>query len=218
LYWEPVPTTLSPNPTARKSLPSAWALDDFGVFRKEHPEVMPTDPGPSAQELAVEEAWQAGHHAGRLEGEMAEQARLAPTLRAASDAIDDIRASEERWQGAIEENIIALATAIARHLLDREIEADVTVVSTLIERALEAFPIDQPVRVRVNPNDLAVIESLSAHDHPLPGAARGTHARWIADARIAPGGAMVEGRERIVDARVDSALERIYRRLTYTGA
>ena len=41
---------------------------------------------------------------------------------------------------------------------------------------------------------------------------------WIADARIAPGGAMVEGRERIVDARVDSALERIYRRLTYTGA
>jgi flagellar assembly protein FliH len=213
-----VPTTLSPNPAGRKSSPSAWALDDFGSFRKEHPQDTPTEAVPTAQELAVEEAWQAGYQAGRLEGEMAEQARLAPTLRAASDAIDDIRSSEERWQGAIEENIIALATAIARHLVDREMETDMTVVSTLIERALEAFPIDQPVRVRVNPRDLTVIESLSAHDHPMPGAARGTNARWIADARIAPGGAMVEGRERIVDARVDSALERIYRRLTYTGA
>lgn len=213
-----MPTTLSRNPSARKSAPSAWSLDDFGAFRKEPAEETPVDPGPSAQELAIEEAWQAGYQAGRLEGEMAEQARLAPTLRAASEAIDDIRASEERWQGAIEENIIALATAIARHLVDREMETDVTVVSSLIERALAAFPIDQPVRVRVNPHDLTVIESLSAHDHPLPGAARGNNARWIADARIAPGGAMVEGRERIVDARVDSALERIYRRLTYTGA
>jgi hypothetical protein len=29
---------------------------------------------------------------------------------------------------------------------------------------------------------------------------------------------VVEGRERIIDGRVDAALERVYRRLTYTGA
>jgi flagellar biosynthesis/type III secretory pathway protein FliH len=41
---------------------------------------------------------------------------------------------------------------------------------------------------------------------------------WVPDARIARGGCVVEGRERIVDGRVDSALERVYRRLAHRHA
>jgi general L-amino acid transport system substrate-binding protein len=42
--------------------------------------------------------------------------------------------------------------------------------------------------------------------------------QWLPDGRVAPGGCLIEGRDRIVDGRVDTALERLYRRLTYTGA
>jgi flagellar biosynthesis/type III secretory pathway protein FliH len=42
--------------------------------------------------------------------------------------------------------------------------------------------------------------------------------RWLADARIQPGGCVVEGRERIVDGRVDTALERLYRKLSDNDA
>ncbi len=42
--------------------------------------------------------------------------------------------------------------------------------------------------------------------------------QWLPDPRIAAGGCLIEGRDRIVDGRVDTALERLYRRLTYTGA
>ena len=40
---------------------------------------------------------------------------------------------------------------------------------------------------------------------------------WIADHRISTGGCVVEGRDRIIDGRVDTALERAYRRLAYTS-
>ncbi len=38
--------------------------------------------------------------------------------------------------------------------------------------------------------------------------------RWMADERVERGGCLIEGRERIVDGRVDMALERIYRALS----
>jgi flagellar biosynthesis/type III secretory pathway protein FliH len=35
--------------------------------------------------------------------------------------------------------------------------------------------------------------------------------RWVADPHIVRGGCLVEGRERIIDGRVDTSLERAYR-------
>ena len=128
-----------------------------------------------------------------------------------------IRASEERWNGALEENIGALACAIARHIVDREITADSELVSRLVKRAVAEFRIDQPVRVRVNPNDLSIIEANSdSADAGTGKTARDVH--WIGDPRIGIGGCVVEGRERIVDGRVDTALERAYRRIAYHHA
>ena len=50
---------------------------------------------------------------------------------------------------------------------------------------------------------------------PITGA---RDASWLADARVARGGCLVEGRERIVDGRVDTALERAYRRMAQIDA
>jgi len=41
---------------------------------------------------------------------------------------------------------------------------------------------------------------------------------WMADPRIARGGCLVEGSQRIVDGRVDTALERAYRRMARVHA
>jgi flagellar biosynthesis/type III secretory pathway protein FliH len=36
---------------------------------------------------------------------------------------------------------------------------------------------------------------------------------WQADAHVVRGGCLVEGRERVLDGRIDTALERVYRSL-----
>jgi flagellar biosynthesis/type III secretory pathway protein FliH len=196
-----------------------WRLDSLAATRRSAP-AQPVDP---AAELAaqhdkeVSDAYALGFEEGRREGELAEQARFRTCLRSVTDALDVIRSSEERWNGALEENIGALACAIARHIVDREIASDFELVSRLVKRAVSEFRIDQSVRVRVNPNDLAIIEANEEIVEPGTGEpARDVH--WIGDPRIASGGCVVEGRERIVDGRVDTALERAYRRIAYHHA
>jgi flagellar assembly protein FliH len=170
-------------------------------------------------ERRIEEAHRQGFDAGREEGEIMEQARLRGAVRAAEGALEELRLGEARWAGTIEENVCALAVIIARQVIGRELQLDVDSVLELVRNALAEFPIDQPMRIRVHPTDLSAISRQSADgDGPMAGVTRDRDARWIADAGIVPGGCVVEGRERIVDGRVDLALERVYRRLTYTNA
>ena len=173
-----------------------------------------TAPAPDPKVVAYRE----GFDAGRLEGERAEQARLRAALLAAEDALEAMHANEAQWSGAMEENLAALASAIARHLFDHEISSDDHAISRLVRRALDLFPIDQPVRIRVNPADLATITSKADIAEDALAGASTREASWLADPRIAPGGCLVEGRDRIVDGRVDMALERVYRRLSYQDA
>lgn len=166
------------------------------------------------QQMA-EAAYAQGYEDGRREGEIGEAARLRNALAAMEGALADLYANEARWTGAIEENVAALATAIARQIIDRELKSDAGVVAGLVKRALTEFPLDQPVRVRINPADLAALSSHGADGEPIGG---NREVSWQADPQLAPGGCVLEGRDRIVDGRVDAALERVYRRLTYSNA
>jgi flagellar assembly protein FliH len=170
------------------------------------------------RERLVGEAFEKGFEEGRCTGEIAEAARLRAALNAAETALDELRAGELRWSGAIEENVCALAVSIARQIIGRELSAGAEPVAELVRAALVEFPIDQPIRIRVNPADLSALQSVGTGEGGTAAIADGREARWRPDASIAPGGCVVEGRERIVDGRVDTALERVYRRLTYTSA
>jgi flagellar biosynthesis/type III secretory pathway protein FliH len=209
---------------AARTQGGAWHLDNLAGARKGGLPV----PDPAAEAAAahgkeIADAYSHGFEEGRREGEHTEQARLRKSAQSVVDALDVIRSSEERWSGALEENIGALACAVARHIVDREIASDPELVSRLVKRAIAEFRIDQPVRVRVNPNDLSIIEAAARPDAAISedGEPASTNARdlhWIGDPRIASGGCVVEGRERIVDGRVDTALERAYRRVAYHHA
>lgn len=166
-------------------------------------------------ERAVGEAYERGYEAGRQAGEEAEAARLRTALQVAEIALDEVRESEVRWTGAIEENICGLAIAVARQIIGEEMTTTPEAVLELVTKAIAEFPVDQPLRIRVNPRDLATIEGIGT-DSDAASVLQRAEARWVGDTRIAPGGCVVEGRERIVDGRIDTALERIYRRLTYS--
>lgn len=195
---------------ATSAVADAWCPTDLMSARAAPGEVRGPDP--------IAEAYALGFEEGRHEGEVGEQARLRAVRQAAEEALDVIRANEERWSDSLDENIIALSVAVARHIVERELALDPTIVAALVANALQEFPIDQPVRIRVNPNDLLILESgaVAALDDATDGSRRNAH--WLADPRVLSGGCVVEGRDRIVDGRVDSALERVYRRFAHQHA
>ena len=192
----------------------AWKPLDLNSKAPGQPSAVPE----TTAEDRIADAYALGFEEGRVEGERGERARLASAVQAVRDAMESIAIGEERWTGAIEENIASLATVIARHVIEREISSDPTIITKLVRRALSEFPVEQAVRVRLNPHDVIVIESLgesgmeAAMDEPARAVA------WIGDNRIEPGGCLIEGRERIVDGRIDTALERAYRRLSRSNA
>lgn len=162
----------------------------------------------------LEDGTAQGHEAGLAEGleigrrEATED--LSAALRAAEAAAGGIEASSSPLIEALEDNIVALAIGVARHVIGREVRGDQRMIIELVRRAITEFPIDQPLRVRLNPKDLSVISAATTPDGEPVRIASGRTLRWVADPRIELGGCLVEGVGKIVDGRVDRALERIY--------
>ena len=172
-----------------------------------------------ARQAELDEAYLRGVFEGREQGEHAERARLRSAVMAAESALDDVRAGEARWLANVEENIAAIAVAVAQQIVSREVSVTNTIVLETVTRAVQEFGLDHALSIRVNPGDLESLQSIErTTDDVMSSITVGREVRWLSDARIEPGGCVVEGRERIVDGRVDTGLERAYRRLTYTHA
>lgn len=224
------PPAPSSRPAAPAAAPVAWAPDELvldtralrEVVRRAEPEAAELAPldaiDAEMMERALQEAYERGVEDGRRAGEAAEAARLRSTVQAVTEALTSLHAEADRWVGHAEENVCALAVAVARQVIGREVAADKSSLSGMVRQALDEFPLDQPLTLRVNPGDLQAIHAaFHAAGEGSPLAAR-KDVQWLPDPRIAAGGCLIEGRDRIVDGRVDTALERLYRRLTYTGA
>jgi len=212
-FWSD-PSVFAPTGGAQRSSisPVAWAP---ALLAERAAAVAVPDP---AEELArqrareVESASATAFAAGAAQAraEMEEAVRTA--LAAVADAAAQLRAAEAGRLASIEADLSALAVAVAHRLLGRELK-DGQVVADLIRRALADFPLEQRLRLRINPHDLSTLTALKAPDgSPLP-VAPGRDLTWVPDPQLERGGVVVEGRDRIVDGRVDLALERIYRRL-----
>lgn len=157
------------------------------------------------------EAFTRGHAAGVQAAGAAAHEQVARIAQALGDAMQAVQTHEQRWLGNVEENLAAIAVTIARHLIHRELSVDPSVVTSLVTRAVKQFPLERTISVRLHPDDHAIVqEALEASTLELP-TTRDVH--WHADAHIVRGGCLVEGRERVLDGRIDTALERAYRTL-----
>jgi len=170
------------------------------------------------RELAVKDAYARGRADGAAEGRATALAELAEASATVHALVAQLREQEQRLLHGLEENLAALAVGVARHVIGREVRQDPTVVADLVRRALAEFPVDQSVRVRVHPLDLSALTTASTADGAPLEIAPTRDLTWLADPRIQRGGAVLEGRERVVDGRVDVALERVFRRLGQVSA
>lgn len=165
----------------------------------------------AAHAAALDEVWREGHAAGVAAAESAAQAAAYEALdgvaRVLDAAVHEVQTHEERWMGDLRAHVAALAVAVAHHVVGRAVAADDALVVALATRAVAEFPTGEALVARVHPDDVDALKAAWARV-PRDGAVR-----WLPDARVSRGGTLVEGRERIVDGRVDAALERLYRAL-----
>jgi len=200
----------------------SWSLNELSIATPSGG-VKPVDPAAAkaaaAEESArlIDEGYARGLADGERKGVAAGQARVNESIAVMNQVTTEYGAVASLAPAVLEENIAALAVVIARQIIGREVSLDSGLVAELVRRALTEFPIEQGVRIRVNPQDLAAI-TISAGLSDAPPITGSRDASWVADPRVSRGGCLIEGRDRIIDGRVDTALERAYLRMAERDA
>ena len=163
----------------------------------------------------IDEGYARGLRDGEAKARAAANASVTDALNVVREISTQLTEINAMAPAVLEENVAAIAIVIARQVIGREVSLDKELISSLVRRALTEFPIDQSVRIRVNPVDLSMLSAASGEAGMISGR---RDVSWMADPRIARGGCLVEGSQRIVDGRVDTALERAYRRMARVHA
>jgi flagellar assembly protein FliH len=208
-------------PANQVSPAGAWFLNELAEphvsAEQERAPRVPT-PQITAEEKArlIDEGYARGLADGEAKARAAAQNSVMEALGVVRQVTLQLSEVASMAPAVLEENIAALAVIVARQIVAREVSLERDLVANLVRRALTEFPIDQSVRIRVHPLDLSMLTMAGADAMgPIAGA---RDASWLADPRIGRGGCLVEGRDRIIDGRVDTALERAYRRMAQIDA
>jgi len=166
------------------------------------PRTPPQDP--------VQTAYARGLADGRREGATAAEQRLRATRQAVEGTARATAEARDALASEIEQTVTVLALAIAQHMVAHELQTDPTEIADLVRRTIAALPPSAPPTVRINPADLAALESAapSAAD-----SSRSVDVEWVGDPTIESGGFIVETPQRVLDARLTSVFRDLYERL-----
>ena len=172
------------------------------------------EPDVDAEARRLDEARAEAHQLGFEEGRRAEAERLRTLGEAVRKILDEIDSAEARREQEAMDRTAALATAIAGHIIEREVRTAPDIVGELVRRAVAEFPVNDTLAVHLNPSDLALLSSGMGGEGGSDRLTTGQSVRWVPDPTVRAGGCLIEGSDRVVDARLSRILERIFRALT----
>lgn len=147
----------------------------------------------------------------RLEAERvglaAERARVEQAGAFLQACAERLAAAREDVLRGMEEDLMTCAVAIARRVIHDEVTQRPEVITYQVQAALARVREDGTVVVRVHPTTLNAL--MEARPHLLNSLEDAARLRFEPDASLAPGGCIVETAQRIVDASIETQLNRI---------
>lgn len=171
-------------------------------------ELVPAEEPPPPPDLAALEAaaWREGLQKGYDEGlrvAAEEQQQLADRLAA---LLLGVVAETEGFVRGLEDDVVELALAVAEKVIAREVRLDRAVVVDVTRAALAEVVDATELRIRVNPDDLPLLEP--RWQEMLP---RGTvqQSELCADDLVERGGVVVETKIGYVDGQLKTRLNQV---------
>jgi flagellar assembly protein FliH len=162
----------------------------------------------SILEKCANESRETGHREGVAFGRSQAAAEVKPVIEKLAQSIQNISELRPKLRLQAEADIVKLALAIARRVVNRELNTDPEAVVGLVKVALGKLRIQEVTRVRVHPNHLGIIKEMLSHWG-------GSGALEIeGDAGVGLGGILFDTARGEFDASIDVQLNEIERGLT----
>jgi len=147
--------------------------------------------------------------AGFREGEAAAAEKLEAPLKQAvarlATSLEELSGVRQRLRHEAEEDLVVLATAIARRILRRELTTDPEAILGLVKAALQRVDAREVLRVRVHGGDARMLENYLT-ELGIP-----EKVGVIADRNLERGAVIVETSRGSVDASAETQLQEIER-------
>lgn len=152
-----------------------------------------------------QQAREEGRQQGIREGETAASARLSALLEKLARTIQEVAGARSRYRHEAEQDVVRLATAIARRILHRDLAVDPGALLGLVKSAFEKLDAREVQRVRVHPDHTSIVKDY------LDRIGAPQRIEVQADASLELGGAAVETARGMLDASIGTQLEEIER-------
>ena len=164
----------------------------------------------------AENVREAAHEEGYKDG-LADGSQAARELTARLEsAIAEVARERAALADTVEQEVLKLCVEAVEKIIRHEIKTDPRVVLRIIHACLRRVRDRADVAVRVSPDDVEIVKE---HREELLGAADGLdNLSIIDDRRISPGGCVVEAPSGDIDARVETQVDQLRKKLSETNA
>jgi flagellar assembly protein FliH len=166
-------------------------------------------PGPGARITEIDQRLTAARQKGFEEGQAASRQTHAGQVETMqmklARSIEEITGSRSRYRREAEQDVVALALAVARRILHRELTVAPEALLGLVKAALDKMEAREVHQVRVSRQDAAMVRQFF-EQMGLP-----HRVEVLADPNLLPGGVILESSRGLLDASVDTQLAEIER-------
>lgn len=198
---EPPPVSARPDPELLRRAAEAAAAE--AAARQAEEEAAAEAERLAELQAAHDHAYQNGYRDGMAALEAFKQSHTAQTGAQLAAIVAQLQDQFSLIEQQLARQVAGIALDIARQVVRSELRSDPMQVVAVTEEALDVLlKSARHVTIRVHPDDHALVASGAADSI----AARG--ARLLSDARIGPGGCLVESDIGVVDARVATRWQR----------
>jgi flagellar assembly protein FliH len=204
---------LFPELLRRKSDRALAAANPKPDFRRSGIGSLPGACGDSGTNLPVQDAEQQaycrgfgdgerkGHELGEQAGLESAMQKLEPLLTGGRKLIGELGDLHRQACRDVEADLVQLALAVARKIVDREVSLGPEAVTRIIRQALSRVEHAGRIVIKLNPTDLELLADIKPR--LLSGLPEGGRAAFEADEGIARGGCLIETDVGEVDARIE---------------
>jgi len=164
-------------------------------------------------------AAEAGHREGmkRAEAEIQKRGseladklaleKLKTTLPAMKAIAEALELERDRWLRDWEETAVRLSISVARRIIRQYFDAHPEAAGNSFKEALELTTGNSQISVRVHPNDGEVLGNCLEEVRSSMAACG--EVTIVRDEKVEPGGCLIETEHGVIDARIETQLERI---------
>lgn len=189
-----------------------WSAPRVGVSREQQTaEEVETVRLPTAEEVAAIEqaAYQEGFERGLREGREAARKELQERVSHLDHIMAGLTHPLSQVNDEVEDELVALAIAMARQLIRRELQSDPKQIVAVVREALKALPSDaRRVQLFLHPEDACLV-------HELMAVTEGDGPLWkvVDDGGLTRGGCRVQSEYSRIDATVEKRLNNVISQL-----